>query len=64
MSETALDLLYRAYRSERGIVVTSSDPVRLRAKLYAERKKDADLECLSITLSRTQPESQLWIVKK
>lgn len=59
-----LDLLYRALASERGIVVETSDPERLRQKLYAERKKDPDLAQLSINISRTQPENQIWIVKR
>lgn len=59
-----LDLLYQALRAERGVVVETSDPDRLRQKLYAERKKDPDLACISIVKSRTHPESQLLLVKK
>lgn len=59
-----IDLLYQALNSKLGIVVSTDNPERLRQKLYAERKKDPDLECLSITTSRTQPDREIWIVKK
>jgi hypothetical protein len=59
-----IDFLYRALNSPHGIVVETSDPERLRQKLYAERKKDPDLAVISINISRTQPESQLWLVKR
>lgn len=59
-----IDLLYRAANSEFGIIVETSDVERLRQKLYAERKKDSALANLSINVSRTQPETQLWIVRK
>ena len=59
-----IDLLYQALNSEKGICVETDDPNRLRQKLYAERKKDEALACLSFVTSRTQPDSQLWIVKK
>jgi hypothetical protein len=59
-----LELLYEAYRSELGIIVQTNDPERLRQKLYAERKKDPDLACLSFRISPTSPENQLFIVKK
>jgi hypothetical protein len=56
--------LYQALNSESGIVLSTSDPERLRQKLYAERKKDPDLSCISINISRSQPESQIWLIKK
>lgn len=59
-----LELLYEAYRSELGIIVQTNDPERLRQKLYAERKKDPDLACLSFRISPTSPETELFIVKK
>ena len=59
-----LELLYAAYREPLGIVVTTNDPERLRQKLYAERKKDPDLACLSFRISPTSPNNQLFIVKK
>jgi hypothetical protein len=58
-----LDLLYEALNSESGIVVETNSPERLRAKLYVEKKKDSDFECLSFSISRTSPESELLIVK-
>jgi hypothetical protein len=59
-----IDLLYRALNSPRGTIIETSDPERLRQKLYAERKKDPVLECLSFVISPSHPASQLWIVKK
>lgn len=68
MSEGPINLteaLYRALHSEHGIVLSSSAPDKLRQKLYAERKKldDPQLTCLRFAASRTNPESQLLIVK-
>lgn len=56
--------LYQALNSELGIVIETADPERLRQKLYAERKKDPDLARISINISRTQPESQIWLTKR
>lgn len=61
---THLDLLYQAYNAQFGIVVQTNSPDTLRQKLYAARKSDPDLACLSFTLSRTSPETELLIVKK
>ena len=58
-----IDILYKALRAEIGIVVRTNDPERLRQKLYAARKEDEDLASLRITISRTSPENELWIVK-
>lgn len=57
------DLLYQALHSDKGLVVKTNSPERLRAKLYVERKKDDALACLSISISRTNPEEELYIVK-
>ena len=59
-----LELLYDAYRSELGTKVQTTDPERLRQKLYAERKKDPDLSCLSFRISPTNPSGELLIIKK
>jgi len=59
-----IDLLYQALQAEHGIVVRTSNVERLRAKLYAERKKDPDLLALSIVISRTQPDTEILIVRK
>lgn len=58
-----LEILYAAYNSKFGILVETSDPSRLRQKLYAERRKDPDLACLSFRISPTHPNSQLMILK-
>jgi len=59
-----LEILYEAYRAELGIVVSTNDPERLRQKLYAERKKDPELACLSFRISPTNPGAELLIIKK
>lgn len=59
-----VDLLYQALHAKHGVVVETSNPDLLRQKLYAERKKDPDLACISILKSRTHPESQLLLIKK
>lgn len=59
-----LEILYEAYRADLGIVISTNDPERLRQKLYAERKKDPDLRCLSFRISPTSPESELLILKR
>lgn len=59
-----LEILYEAYRADLGIIVQTNDPERLRQKLYAERKKDPDLACLSFRISPTSPASELLIIKK
>lgn len=61
---TLLDLLYQAMNAEFGIVVTTNNLEGLRQKLYAARKSDPDLSCLSFTTSRTHPETELLLVKK
>lgn len=66
MSDHALtEALYRALHSELGIVLTSTNPDKLRQKLYALRRKldDEDLAILHFATSRTSPESELLIVK-
>jgi len=58
-----IDLLYQALNSPFGIAVRTSDVERLRQRLYAERKKDADLQCLALNVSPLD-EDILMIVKK
>lgn len=59
-----ISYLYEALASDFGLVLETEDPERLRQKFYALRKGDPDLESLSFVISRTNPESQLWIVKR
>lgn len=59
-----LELLYDALREEVGLVVTTNNVERLRAKLYELRRKDDDLAVLSFIISPTNPDAELWIVKK
>lgn len=59
-----LELLYDALRAEVGIIVQTSNVERLRQKLYALRKEDEDLAALSFIVSPTNPNAELWIVKR
>lgn len=56
--------LYTALRSECGIKLSTSDPERLRQKLYKIRKDDPELEVLSFVISPTNPQGELWLVKR
>lgn len=58
-----LEILYSAYNAEIGVIVRTDNPERLRQKLYAERKKDPDLACLSFRISPTNPDSELFIMR-
>ena len=57
-------LLFRAMQSEHGIIVKTSNPTNLRAKLYPLRKADPMFECLAFVIPPVNTDSTLWIVKK
>ena len=61
-----VEFLYRALEAQIGIVVKTSDPKLLQQKLYSARRElqNPDFEALTFALSRTKPETELWIVKK
>jgi hypothetical protein len=61
-----IELLYEALASEWGIAVETSDPDRLKQRLYAERRKAADpaLDALSLVTSPFNPGGELWIVNR
>ena len=60
-----LECLYDALNSEAGIIVLTEDPERLRQKLYVLRKERiGELGCLSFLISPTNPQSELWILRK
>lgn len=63
-SDQLLEILYEAYNAEIGIAVLTSNPQLLRQRFYTERKKDPDLECISITISPTNPSGELWLLNK
>lgn len=58
-----IHLLYEALIAEIGIVVSTNDPLKLRNRLYLEKKKDPEFEKLSFFISPTNPTSELWIAK-
>lgn len=60
-----LEYLYDALGEKIGLVILTDSPERLRAKLYAVRKEHAPaFEDLSFVISPTEPETQLWILKR
>lgn len=66
MSQSFLPLLYSAFEHPFGIVIQTNDPDRLKQKLYAERRSSGDpvLEQLILCTSRTNPEGEVWVVRK
>lgn len=58
-----VSLLYTANESEIGISVITNNPVLLRNRLYAERKRQG-LTNLTFIQPPVDSESRLWIVKK
>lgn len=66
MDETLF--LYQAIGSENGICVETTDPEKLRQRLYAARAKlkkggDNSFDGLSFHPSPKSPKNELWIVK-
>ncbi len=61
-----LEFWYKAWHSVSGIIIRVSDPERAKQKLYASRKdsNDPDLSKISIVQSPTNPNNELWLVKK
>lgn len=59
-----IELLYSALNSDLGIVVETTDPIKLKQKLYTLRSEDVEFKRLSFVTSRTHPQTQLWIVKR
>lgn len=66
MGGVSASIWYAALASECGIIISSGDPAFTRQKLYALRKElnDPDLEAISIMQSPTNPQQDLWLVKK
>lgn len=61
--EELIGYLYEALASDHGLRLHTSNPERLRAKLYTLRKQDEDFKTLSFVISPTNPGAELWIVK-
>lgn len=61
-----LEFWYRAFASALGVVLRTSDPERMKQKLYAARREalDPDLESIAIVQSPVDPNNELWLVKK
>jgi hypothetical protein len=64
MSLPLIELLYAALNARWGVVVSTSDPTRLRQQLYAERRKSSDFDELSFLASPFNPSGELFIMKK
>lgn len=65
MTTNLVELLYRALDAEVGIAVRTSDVALLRNRLYLCRRQaqNPDFEALTFSPSRTNPESELWILR-
>jgi hypothetical protein len=63
-----LERLYDALRSPLGVIVETDDTERLRAKLYALRRKhearEPGFHSLAFLTSPTNPTTELWIIRK
>lgn len=62
-----IELLYRSLESRLGIIVrVDGDLERARQKFYAARREAAvpAFESLVIKPSHSQPETELWLVRK
>jgi hypothetical protein len=66
MAEASLNTLYEALGTPLGIVLQTDNPEKTRQKLYRLRETcdDPMLKELSIVISPTMPQSQVWIVKR
>jgi hypothetical protein len=58
-----LDYLFQAMTTEHGLILQCENPAKLRAALYREQKKLPELHELSLFISPTNPQGELWIVK-
>lgn len=60
-----LEYLYDALAEPIGIVVLTDSPARLAQRLYRLRTAHAPIfENLAFVISPTEPQTQLWILKK
>jgi len=59
-----IELLYEALDKEIGIKVATDNVERLRQKLYQFRRENPIFEPLSFIVSPTNPNGELWIVKR
>ena len=61
-----LELWYAALRASIGIVVSTNDPERFRQRMYQVRREaqDESLQALSLIISPTSPESEVWVAKR
>lgn len=56
--------LYAALNAEYGVKITTSNPVQLRQKFYALKRDNPEFEELAFLISPTDPENELWVIKK
>lgn len=59
-----LNILFDALASPYGLIVQSNAPLKLRERLYPLRKSDPELADLSFVLSPSNPETELWILRR
>lgn len=61
-----LPYFYQALEAKYGIVLRTTDPDKLKSRLYTARQahNDPTLSDLSILTSRSAPTEEVWIIKK
>jgi len=59
-----MDILYQALHADYGVLVKTNKFEYFRSLCYQEMKKDPQLSGLKITRSRTNPDTELCIMKK
>lgn len=64
IEQQLVPILYQALKAERGVVVTTSDPERLRKELGRVRQGNKEFGSLIFRTSPRNPETELWIVKE
>lgn len=58
-----LRILYSAMTSPLGLVIATTNPKQTKAELELARARDASLAGLRISISRTNPNAEVWVHK-
>lgn len=61
---TPTEVCFEAMASEDGVVVKTATPSKYRQQLYAAIRKNPDFAPLGVYISPTNPNNELWVVKK
>lgn len=63
MTDPYFEILCEALAEPVGLEVESSNPVLLKQRFYALRRKHDEFSCLSFITHPTNPDGAIWIVK-